>query len=49
MWYELGAARGFRDYRENRDRIAKMMEENSIKEAQKKAKICIGYVYKNCK
>ena len=24
---------------ENRDRIAKMMEENSIKEAQKKAKI----------
>ena len=49
MWYEVGAARGFRDYRENRDRIAKMMEENSIKEAQKKTKICIGSVYKNCK
>ena len=49
MWYEIGAARGFQDSRENRDRIAKMMEKKSIEEAQKKAKICIKSEYKNCK
>ena len=50
MWYEIGVlTRGFQDSRENRDRIAKMMEKNSIEEAQKKAKICIKSEYKNCK
>ena len=49
MWYQIGAAAGFKDSEENRDRIARMLDKDSILLAKKKAKICIGSLYKTCK
>ena len=49
MWYQIGAAAGFKDSEENRDRIARIMDEDSILLAKKKAKICIESLYETCK
>ena len=49
MWYQIGAAAGFKDSEENRDRIAGVMDQDSILLAKKKAKICIESLYKTCK
>ena len=49
MWYQIGAAAGFKDSEENRDRIARMMDEDSILLAKKKAEICIESLYETCK
>ena len=49
MWYQIGAAAGFKDSEENRDRIAGVMDQDSILLAKKKAKISIEPLYKTCK
>ena len=49
MWYQIGAAAGFKDSEENRDRIARVMDQDSILLAKKKAKICIESLYETCK
>ena len=49
MWYQIGAAAGFKDSEENRDRIAGVMDQDSILLARKKAKICIESLYETCK
>lgn len=49
MWYQIGATAGFKDSKENRDRIARIMDQDSISLAKKKAKICIESLYKTCK
>ena len=49
MWYQIGAAAGFKDSKENRDRIARVMDQDSILLAKKKAKICIESLYETCK
>ena len=49
MWYQIGAAAGFKDSEENRDRIARLMDQDSILLAKKKAKICIESLYETCK
>ena len=49
MWYQIGATAGFKDSKENRDRIARMMDQESILLAKNKAKICIGSLYEKCK
>ena len=49
MWYQIGAAAGFKDSEENRDRIARVMDQDSILLAKKKAKICIESFYETCK
>ena len=49
MWYQIGAAAGFKDSEENRDRIARIIDEDSILLAKKKAKICIVSLYDTCK
>ena len=49
MWYQIGAAAGFKDSEENRDRIAGVMDQDSILLAKKKAKICIESLYETCK
>ena len=36
MWYQIGATAGFKDSEENRDRIARMMDQDSILIAKKK-------------
>ena len=38
MWYQIGAAAGFKDSEENRDRIARVMDQDSILLAKKKLK-----------
>ena len=48
MWYQIGATAGFKDSEENRDRIARMMDQDLILLA-KKAKICIESLYETCK
>ena len=49
MWYQIGATAGFKDSEENRDRIALIMDQDSILLAKKKAKICIESLYETCK
>ena len=49
MWYQIGATAGFKDSEENRDRIARVMDQDSILLAKKKAKICIESFYETCK
>ena len=49
MWYQIGATAGFKDSEENRDRIARMMDQDSILLAKKKAEICIESLYETCK
>ncbi|MBH67698.1 MAG: hypothetical protein CMM58_05030 [Rhodospirillaceae bacterium] len=49
MWYDIGAVNGFRDSKENRDRLGKMMTASEIEEARKKAMICRNSNYSKCK
>ena len=49
MWYQIGATAGFKDSEENRDRIARIMDQESMLLAKKKAKICIESLYETCK
>ena len=49
IWYQIGATAGLKDSEGNRDRIARMMDQDSILLAKKKAKICIESLYEMCK
>lgn len=48
MWYNIAAAREFTGAAEARDALARHMSAADIAEAQRRARVCMASIYKDC-
>ena len=48
MWFNLAAAQGYKDAVNGRDKVAKIMTQQQITQAQKLARECLARKYKGC-